>query len=460
MASILVVENDSDFREQLTRLLIDHGHRVDEASGVPDAKELIKAGRYDLVLADLKLDPDEGTDLIAVPGEAPVMIMTSYGNIPSAVKAIQMGAVDYITKSADHEALLGAIARVLSRGARITEEFCARSAVMKEVVDNIAKIAPRPATVLILGETGTGKELVARAIHAASQRSGRFVVVNCAAIPESLIESELLGHDKGAFSGATYHRPGPFEEADAGTVFLDEIGELSLHAQARLLRVLDRGETCRVGSNTYRKVDVRVIAATHRNLERMVEAKAFREDLYYRLMVCRIRLPPLRERPEDLEPLADQLLDRARERAKCRRLSFTTEALEAMRKYRWRGNVRELQNVIESAVTRCESSLITRKLLDLKDEDPVCLDSEYASDPVSEEERRCRIIQEMQGQYTDTEIGKRFDVTRKTIWQWRKRYGIERPKRKSRLPQAPKSVTKGNTGNTDLHNLGEPIIDD
>jgi DNA-binding NtrC family response regulator len=432
MASILVVENDSYFREQLKRLLIDHGHRVDEASGVREAAELVKAQRYDLVLADLRLEPDQGTDLIAAPGEAPVMIMTSFGSIPSAVEAIQMGAVDYITKSSNHEELLRAIERVLSRGARISEEFCARSAVMKEVVDAIAKIAPRPATVLILGETGTGKELVARAVHAASQRAGRFVIVNCAAIPETLIESELLGHVKGAFSGASHNRPGPFEEADGGTVFLDEIGELSLTAQARLLRVLDRGETCRVGSNSHRKVDVRVIAATHRNLEQMVEAKAFREDLYYRLKVCRIRLPPLRERPEDLEPLACQLLERARDRAKCGRLSFTPGALEAIRKHRWPGNVRELQNGIESAVARSEGAFITRDLLDLEDKGPRCLDSQSDGDLVSEEEHCRRVILEMEGHYTETEIAKRLGISRKTLWDRRQRYGIERPRRKAR----------------------------
>jgi len=279
MGSLLVVEDEDELRGKLRMLLLERGHQVEEARGVPDASELLRNRRYDLVLADLKLPPDKGTDLIAAPGGAPVMIMTSFGSIPSAVEAMQMGAVGYITKSRDHEELLTAVDRVLSRGARLGAEATARSPAMRDVLAQVAKIAPTPSDVLIRGETGSGKEILARAIHTTSARPGRFVTVDCSSIPETLIESELFGHEKGAFSGAVGARPGPFEEADGGTVFLDEIGDLPLSQQARLLRVLERREVRRIGSNRDQRVDVRVVSATHRNLEQMVEAGALRSDL-------------------------------------------------------------------------------------------------------------------------------------------------------------------------------------
>jgi len=312
VVDILVVEDESVIRSALKRFLERHKYRVFEAASVAEAETSFKLERFSLIISDLRLPGAPGTDLIPRAGEVPVLIMTSFASLRSAVDAMRMGAVDYIAKPFDYADLLVAIKRIvrehstarLNRGrdperqlADSVEGMIGDCQLMQGIYERIRKVAPTPATVLIRGETGTGKELVARALHRASQRAQQpLVCVNCAAIPETLIESELFGYEKGAFTGAASNRVGLIEAADGGTLFLDEIGELPCEAQARLLRFIQEGEIRAIGAVQSRRVDVRLITATHRDLKALCDERKFRQDLYYRINVVELFLPPLRER--------------------------------------------------------------------------------------------------------------------------------------------------------------------
>ena len=305
MSRILVVEDEKIIRQAVKRLLERQGHEIFEAESLHIAKELTFSD-YDMVISDLRLPGGNGTELIELAGDVPVLIMTSYASLKSAVDAMKLGAVDYIAKPFDHEEMSITVERILKQRnlsrsneilqSEIEKEYPVTGIIgscepMMKLFTKISKVAPTDATVLIQGESGTGKELVARALHTQSRRKDApMISVNCAAIPETLIESELFGHEKGAFTGAATLRLGLVEAADGGTLFLDEIGELPLEAQARLLRVLQEGEIRRVGSVQSRKVDVRLIAATHRNLKELASKAEFREDLYYRLNVLELLL--------------------------------------------------------------------------------------------------------------------------------------------------------------------------
>ncbi|MCP3142831.1 sigma-54-dependent transcriptional regulator [Pyxidicoccus xibeiensis] len=454
MSRILVIEDEPIIRTELRRLLVRAGHDVSEAGSVQEASVDYALDSFDLVLSDLRLPGAPGTDVIAMCPGVPVLIMTSYATVKSAVDAMKLGAVDYIAKPFDHDELLMQVERVLREG-KLTRQNAALKreveqaysvggmvgtcAAMREVFERIRKVAPSPATVLVLGESGTGKELVARAIHAQSPRTdGPLVAVNCAAIPEGLLESELFGHEKGAFTGAQAAHAGLVEAAHGGTLFLDEIGELPAAAQARLLRMLQDGEVRRVGSTRPRKVDVRIVAATHRDLPRRVQEGAFRQDLYFRLRVVEIRLPPLRERGEDLPALAKYLLERA-----CRKLgrtpaTFSPEALLALTSHPWPGNVRELENAIERAVILADGPVVTPDLLALElpggaeatvAEVPEASDStaeEADGSPDSMEEYFRRFVLEHQEHMGETELAKRLGISRKALWEKRQKLGIPR----------------------------------
>ncbi|HET8708198.1 MAG TPA: sigma-54 dependent transcriptional regulator, partial [Pseudomonadales bacterium] len=312
----------------------------------------------------------------------------------------------------------------------------------------ITKVAPTEATVLIRGESGTGKELVARALHEQSHRkSGPMISVNCAAIPDSLIESELFGHEKGAFTGAANMRKGLVEAADGGTLFLDEIGELPLEAQARLLRLMQEKEVRRVGSTQARRINVRLVAATHRDLKQLSKEGRFREDLYYRLHVLELRLPPLRERGEDVVELANYLLQRSGERMGRPNVRFTAEALDAIRSYSWPGNVRELENSVERAVILSDGETVGVELLSLDvDAKPFGspVDAEQfrppkrdfnVTDPTEElslEDYFQRFVLEHQEHMTETELAQKLGISRKCLWERRQRLGIPRKKTASR----------------------------
>lgn len=369
MNRILLVDDEANLRRLVSLLLKEEGHSVAEAGSLAEAKGRLDRDIPDLVITDQKLGDGEGLDLLEAARRAdesvPVLMLSAYASVELAVQAMRLGAFDVISKPFDPEGLKAAVRRALAHGCLLREnsrlkdeagragrgrELLGRSQGMLQLLDAIERVAPTHATVLISGETGTGKELVARGIHAGSSRSdGPFVALNCAAMPENLLESELFGHEKGAFTGADRARPGLFETAHGGTLFLDEAGEMPSSLQVKLLRVLVDGEVLRVGSRSTRRVNVRVLAATHRNLEERVKEGLFREDLYYRLAVFPLRVPPLRERIEDLPLLVAHFLVKAAQEMGLPRRVLGEEAMARLSAYPFPGNVRELRNLLERA---------------------------------------------------------------------------------------------------------------
>ena len=456
MPHILVVEDEAIIRSALRRLLERNQYQVSEAGSVQEALERHRLADFDLVVSDLRLPGAPGTELVKHAEGRPVLIMTSYASLRSAVDTMRMGAVDYIAKPFDHDEMLQAIARILRDRAQALEApppatpaaeageahdddlgIIGRCEPMKTLFGKIRKVAPTDSNVLILGESGTGKELVARALHNLSRRArAPMISVNCAAIPETLIESELFGHEKGAFTGANAGRTGLVEAADGGTLFLDEIGELPLEAQARLLRVLQEGEIRRVGSVQSQKVDVRLIAATHRDLKALARSGQFREDLYYRLNVISLALPPLRERDGDVLDIADAFLRRQSERLGGDTLHFSPEARQAILRYSWPGNVRELENAVERAAILCEKPLIGVEHLGLDIElDDIAEDERAAALPparheptedLSLEDYFQHFVLEHQDHMTETELARKLGISRKCLWERRQRLGIPR----------------------------------
>ena len=471
MPHILIVEDETIIRSALRRLLERNQYEVSEAGSVQEAQERFSIASFDLIVSDLRLPGAPGTELIKLGEGKPVLIMTSYASLRSAVDSMKMGAVDYIAKPFDHDEMLQAVSRILRDRQTVSSLQAERSATgkassvekgaapnnngeigiigscppMLDLYSKIRKVAPTDSNVLVQGESGTGKELVARALHNLSRRAkAPMISVNCAAIPESLIESELFGHEKGAFTGASAGRAGLVEAADGGTLFLDEIGELPLEAQARLLRVLQEGEIRRVGSVQSQKVDVRLIAATHRDLKTLAKNGEFREDLFYRLHVIALKLPALRERGSDVLEIAHAFL--ARQSAKVGRtdLKFAPDAEQAIRHYSWPGNVRELENAVERSVILCENPEITADLLGIDIELDGLGDDEYmglaplpngstsgSSEPTEDlslEDYFQHFVLEHQDHMTETELARKLGVSRKCLWERRQRLGIPRRK--------------------------------
>ena len=365
---VFIVDDDPGLRKSLTLLLDGDGHEVGSEASAARALEQLRTGQWDVVLCDVRMPEMDGLEFLRQHqeqgGNALVIMMSAYGGEDAAIEAMKRGAYDYLPKpfrsdevlltlrkAAERERLRGRVAALEAEVARWREpQLVAESPALRSVLDLATRVAPHPTTVLITGESGTGKEVLARAIHRMSPRhDAPFVAVNCGAIPENLLESELFGHRKGSFTGATTDKAGLFEEATGGTLLLDEVGDLPQPLQVKLLRVLQEGEIRRVGDAATRKVDVRVLAATARDLAADVSAGRFREDLYYRLNVVHLHIPPLRERAEDVEKLVHVLLARAVERTG-REVRLTPDALHAIQAAEWRGNVRELENAIERAV--------------------------------------------------------------------------------------------------------------
>ncbi|HSG61363.1 MAG TPA: sigma-54 dependent transcriptional regulator [Pseudomonadales bacterium] len=468
MQNILIVEDESVIRTALRRLLERHDYAITESGSVREACEY-ELDSFDLIISDLRLPGAPGTDLIKLAKTTPVLIMTSYASLRSAVDSMQKGAVDYIAKPFDHEEMMRAVKRIINDNAKPagnTRKVVANNAhfgmigscpPMLTVYEYLSKVAPTNASVLIHGETGTGKERVAQAIHASSQRRDKDMIsVNCAAIPESLIESELFGYEKGAFTGAQTSRIGLIEAADGSTLFLDEIGELPLEAQARLLRFIQEGEIRAIGSVHSRKVNVRLLTATHRDLKKLIAAGKFREDLYYRINVMQINVPPLRERGRDILEIAETLLENISQSMGRPGKYFSPRAIQAITTYAWPGNVREMENAIQRAVILSESDEIDNDVFNIDLElvnlnrlrDDLDDDSDDHSNPYSAAAQRSgavtgsdpnedlsledyfqRFVLEHQDRMNETELAKKLGVSRKCLWERRQRLGI--PRRKS-----------------------------
>ncbi len=451
--TILLVDDNESQRRVVEFWLKEERYSVSTAPNAESAIALVSKTRFDLVISDMKMPGMSGMDLLATvrkqAPELPVVLMTAFGTVNDAVAAMKLGAFDYILKPLNMEEFKIIVQKAVEHGRLVDENRYLRafaektsrfeslighSKKMVELFEIAVQVAQRDSTVLLTGESGTGKELLAKAIHLnSSRRRGPFVVVNCGAIPETLIESELFGHKKGAFTGAVADRVGKFEAAIGGTVFLDEISELKLALQVRLLRVIQEREIDKVGETRPLKVDVRIIAATNRNLANMIEDGSFRDDLYYRLSVVTLQLPPLRDRSEDVPLLAEHFLRKSCERYGLPLRRLRPQALEMLESYNWPGNVRELENVIESAVVlsksdelppeelpenvRRQQSRIAKIHLDIP-EDGISLEE-------VEKELLLKALHKARG--NQSQAARYLNITRKTLLYRLEKYGLISP---------------------------------
>ena len=441
-AKILVVDDEAIIRESLRDWLNDAGHQVLTAENGPQALEIMEKDKPSIAIVDLVMPGMDGIELLKKAKEVSpsieVIIITAYASIPTAIAAIREGAYDYIEKPFSPEKVELLIKKLVEHQRLIEENISlhqklekryrfeniiAKSAKMQQIIELIKVVAKSNATVLITGESGTGKELVARAVHSQSYRKDKpFVPVSCAALPESLLESELFGHEKGAFTGAHAQRKGKFEFANRGTLFLDEIGEMSVNIQVHLLRVLEEKEFTRVGGNELIKVDVRVISATNKDIEKAVASGQFREDLYYRLNVVTIELPPLRERKEDIPLLAQHFLKKFAVENQKEISGFSPEVTDFLLKYQWPGNVRELENTIERAVILAQNSYI--EIADLLQKNSPLVSSALTGRSLREVERNhiLNILSETRGNYS--EAARILAISRATLYNKAKVYNL------------------------------------
>ncbi|HCA80954.1 MAG TPA: two-component system response regulator [Bacteroidetes bacterium] len=454
---ILIVDDDKAFRIATVALLQDHGFTAHAASTAGEAQHVFTPDKFDLVLTDLVMEGMNGMELLewikARAPEIPVMMITGYGSVPTAVEAMRHGAYDYITKPCDNDELLIKIRRVLDvrkkdrelrqlreelRGTYSFANIISQSDSMKQVFKLVRQVADTDATVLVLGETGTGKEMLAKAIHYNSPRKAKpFVVITCSALNESLLESELFGHEKGAFTGAMRPRIGKFEDANGGTVFLDEIGDIPLHLQTKLLRVLQEKEIERVGSNKPVPVDVRIIAATNNDLQGMTKSGQFREDLFYRLNVFPIHLPALKQRIDDVPLLANHFLRKHRTLSAGKELSFAPSAISSLMSHHWPGNIRELENVVKRAMIKSEGATIGSveipgrtgpenlphaAIQDISQDAPF---KEFMKKIIGDAESRylAHLLEEHQGNVKV--VAESMDLDRKTVYKKIEEYGID-----------------------------------
>ena len=449
--TILVVDDDQAHRTMLRTLLSGWGYKIVEADDGQVAIEKVHEQAFDMILMDirmLKVSGLEALDGIKTYNPAiPVIIMTAYSSVETAVEALKKGAYDYLTKPLDFDELRLAMERAMDHS-QLKEEnrllretlgshfdrqnIIGRSTAMVKLLETVAQVAPSEATVLITGDSGTGKELIAGAIHFNSPRKdGPFVKVNCAAITETLLESELFGHEKGAFTGAHRLKEGRFRQADGGSLFLDEVSEMSLGMQVKLLRALQEREITRVGGEEVIKVDVRIIAATNKDLIQEVESERFREDLYYRLNVVTLNVPLLRERKEDIPLLAQHFLNTFAEKNRKQIKGFTPQAMDQLLKYDWPGNVRELMNAVERAVVLSRSEYLDEQDLPLAIKDALSAEEKSPSrdavpaDLPLEDVEKATILKTLES--TDgnkSEAARRLGITRKTLHKKLKKYGM------------------------------------
>lgn len=436
--SILVVDDEKSQREILEMILSGEGYDVTTAASGEAATKFARERRYDLVLTDLKMTGMDGIELLqhllAHDSSIIVILLTAHGSIDSAKEALRRGAYDYLQKPFDQAQLLETIQRALSKLGALDNEIISASAEMEAVKKMILKVARSTSTVLIRGESGTGKELIARAIHNQSPRSTEmFQAVNCAAINENLLESELFGHEKGSFTGAHAEKKGLFEVADRGTLFLDEIAELDIGMQAKLLRALQEREIRRVGGTRPIKIDVRVVAATNRDLRAMVADGRFRDDLYYRINVLSVDVPPLRDRRDDIPVLINYFLKKHTRNTSRLVRGLTPETRQLLMNYSWPGNVRQLESAIERAILLCEGDLISVDDLpmEVRQESRPAAEGIFRLPPEGiafEEVERDLITQAMeQTDYNITKAAKLLGLTFRTLQYRLEKFGIRKP---------------------------------
>jgi DNA-binding NtrC family response regulator len=445
--NILIVEDEETLASSLKRVFARDGYSVDIAEDAEKGLELIEKNSYDVIITDIILPGISGIELLRkIKEKEPdqlVIIITAYASVETAVEALRAGAYDYVIKPIIHQEIKQIVRNALKQKALQRENLLLRREIerhydfshiigespeIKKIINEVKKIASAKSNVLLLGETGTGKELIARAIHYSSPRAERpFIPINCSAIPENLLESELFGHVRGAFTGAVTSKKGLFEEANGGTVFLDEIGDLSPSLQAKLLRVLEDQEIRPIGSNQSTKVDIRFISATNKDLAGLVKEGRFREDLYYRINVITIHLPALRERGNDVELLARFFMQKYSKEHGRDVNKIDNEALKLLKSYHWPGNIRELQNIIERAVLISEDGVIRKEHL------PEGLFDKKASFFEEALQRRLSIedytkafILTYQNQYTEQQLADMLGITRKSLWEKRKRWGLSK----------------------------------
>ncbi len=442
MTDILLIDADAERREKLARTLTDHGYTMSTSDTVPSGFDNASCA------CAICLDTLAGDRLASLCEQLPVIVTTENGSIPDAVAAIRRGAYDYLELPLETGHLIATVERASTTraltGQGTLQQFpmIGSSEAMQALKQNIAKVAPTESTVLISGQSGTGKELVARAIHAGSRRSSApLISINCATIPQNLVEAELFGLER--YENDNVGQRGLVHAAEGGTLFIDEIAELPAAAQARLLQVV-QGENRAVGSTSTHTVNVRVIAATHRDLAELVSSGHFREDLFYRLNVVSLDLPPLRTRKQDILEIADWLLAKTSSRLGKEGLSFSDEATQAMESYHWPGNVRELENAVERAVILSDNNVeITRALLAIEPsaEAPLPTDPAYDSEQTSLEDYFVRFVLDHQDQLTETELAEKLGISRKSLWERRQRLNIPRRKTRKRGPRRDTSTT-------------------
>jgi len=444
--NLLLVEDEQTLRESLKRVFVREGYEVDTVADAEAALKTIAERSYDLILTDIMLPGIDGIELLKkikdISPDQLIIVMTAFASLETAIDALRGGAYDYIIKPVIHEEVKRIVKNAFRERALRSEnqilkkqieerynfeQIIGESQAIKSLIAEVKKIADSKSNVIILGETGTGKELFARAIHYNSSRRDRpFIPINCSAIPENLLESEFFGYVRGAFSGAVQNKRGLFEEADGGTLFLDEIGDLGAQLQAKLLRVIDDREIRPLGSVQSRKVDIRFITATNRDIDSAVSGGSFREDLFYRINVVRFVLPPLRERTDDIIVLAEHFMQKFAQQIGKQVQGFDDDVKKVLLSYRWPGNVRELQNIIERAVLLADTPLITIGHLPEGIRAVSSFRVKQLVKMLSIEDYTKEFILTYQGKYNEQQLADFLGITRKSLWEKRKKWGIPR----------------------------------
>ncbi len=444
--SILIVEDEETLRESIKRIFAKEGYAVDAAESAEKGLSLLETGVYDVIISDIILPGMDGIEMLTrVREQMPdqiFIVVTAYASLDTSVKALRAGAYDYIMKPIIHEEIKQIVRNALRQKSLQTENVLLKreigrdydfssiigeSPALKAILNEVRKITDAKSSVLLLGETGTGKELFARVIHHnSSRRDMPFVPINCSAIPENLLETELFGHVRGAFTGAVASKKGILEEAEGGTVFLDEIGDMSLALQAKLLRVIEDQVIRPVGSTKGNKVDIRFITATNKDLKTAVKLAMFREDLYYRINVISLQIPPLRDRKEDIRSLVRYYLEKYSQEMGKKQKDISPGAMELMTDYEWAGNVRELQNVIERAILISDGDLIEPEHLPLGMRAEPSFPQEVFGKKLSIEDYTKAFIQKYQGEYNEQQIADMLGITRKSLWEKRKKWGMQK----------------------------------